>query len=83
MVADYHTHAAYDPSIDNSGTPGGIDGNEVFSPGDIQGNEGANATGSAMRGYLATPNRRILRYNPVGLGGPMASTTTTLRVRTR
>jgi RHS repeat-associated protein len=82
MVADYHTHAAYDRSIDTSGTPGGDNGNELFSPGDIQGNEGQNTAGVPMPGYLATPNRRIRRYNPVGLGGPLGGTTTTFRVRT-
>ena len=48
-VADYHTHAAYDPTCDN----------EHFSPDDI-----ADMTRFNRPGYLGTPGKQILFYKP-------------------
>jgi RHS repeat-associated protein len=55
----YHTHGAWDSTLN---TPYG-DGNEVFSgfPGDR-----ALSHRRRVQGWLATPTRRIYRYDPAG-----------------
>lgn len=56
-VAGYHAHAAYDPSLDFGL---GQDGNELFSwNADIP-----NANASGLPEFIATPTRRIYRYDP-------------------
>lgn len=67
QVAVYHTHGAYNPRY----------ASEIFSRQDRLGSNQLN-----VPSYLATPSRRILRFDPVGGANTTRGTVTVLPRRT-
>jgi hypothetical protein len=61
MTGYYHTHAAWDESINNGP---GADYNELFSAPDFDIAHGSNLVNQRISAWLATPTRRIYRYTP-------------------
>jgi RHS repeat-associated protein len=71
IAGDYHTHGGYDPDFNgqgiNPGQPGykwRNDGNEVFSPDDMDSNETEGPNHSPVPGFLGTPQGTTEEYLP-------------------